>query len=89
MAQQRVSQGGLSTYTDELGNATHVKTFTCCHCNQVFDVPKANEPEVGFCTRCFARECIRCARKGVCVPFMKKIESHERRSRLLIAASEG
>jgi len=59
-----------------------IETFTCCHCGNLFDVPPPTATEVGFCSRCVARECLGCARKNKCVPFEKKLEAMEARARL-------
>lgn len=82
MARQGISKGGLSTFTGPDGTV-EIKTFTCCHCNRIFDVPPKDSPETGFCSQCHARECLRCARKNKCVPFEKKLERYEARQRLL------
>lgn len=66
-----------------------IETFTCCHCNGVFDVPPPDAPEVGFCRLCFARECLDCARKDKCIPFEKKLEAMEARGRLLASIGDG
>lgn len=62
-------------------------TFTCCHCNGIHLEPAPGAPEVGFCTRCFARECVPCAKRlnGRCTPFEKRLAAYEQRQRLLIA----
>jgi hypothetical protein len=59
-------------------------TFTCCHCNRVMHVkPRAPMDEFGsMCRNCMKMVCPKCA-DGPCVPFEKKLEAMERRSRAL------
>lgn len=59
-------------------------TFTCCHCNRVIHVkPKASMDEFGsMCRNCMKMTCPKCA-AGPCVPFEKKLEQMEARSRAL------
>lgn len=73
-------------------SGTTVKdTFTCCHCNGIAPVPPPNATEMGYCSRCHARECIRCAKRlgGRCIPFEKKLRRYEQRQKLLAAAAAG
>jgi len=78
---------GLITVTDGDGRKTERETFTCCHCNRPSLTPPPGAPEVGFCPRCFARECIACAKKlnGRCTPFERRLEQYEARQRLFAA----
>jgi hypothetical protein len=77
---------GLLTVTGPSGTVTR-ETFTCCHCNGVDLTPAPGATEVGFCNRCFARECVPCAKRlgGRCTPFEMRLEAYERRQRMLVA----
>lgn len=55
-------------------------TASCCHCNRIVHI-KAMRPmdEFGsFCRNCMKYTCPTCA-DGPCVPFLKKIETMEKR----------
>lgn len=64
-------------------------TFTCNHCNSVVFVQAKAAPETlgGFCTLCMKNICPKCTGK-TCVPFEKKLEAMEARSRLLRAMGD-
>lgn len=53
-------------------------TFTCCHCNKPV-VIKTQDPSTvgGFCIRCDKKTCPACHRRGICTPFMKRVEAAE------------
>jgi len=78
---------GFVTVTGPDGRSVTRETFTCCHCNSVHYTPPPNAQEVGFCHRCFARECVGCAKQlsGRCAAFERRIEAYERRQRMLAA----
>ncbi len=82
---QGVSRGGLIEIQGPDGSR-QIPTFTCCHCNGVFVVP-AGATEMGFCGRCHARECVRCAKRlnGRCLPFEKTLRRYEQRQAFLRA----
>lgn len=79
---------GLVTVTGPSGTVPR-ETFTCCHCNGLDFVPEPGAAEIGFCNRCFARECVPCAKKlnGRCTPFERRLEQYEARQRLLVAVT--
>lgn len=87
-SRQGLSKGGLIEISgpDANGNDSrqYIKTFTCCHCSQIVTIDD-NDPQMGFCAKCFARECLTCATKlkGICAPFMRKIEEMEQRAKFL------
>ncbi len=80
---QGMSRGGLIEITGPDGTR-QIPTYTCCHCNTVHVVPE-NAAEMGFCARCHARECLRCARRlnGRCLPFEKTLRRYEQRQAFL------
>jgi hypothetical protein len=43
-------------------------------------VPKADEAH-GFCMKCMYHTCVQCGGSERCVPFERKIEEHEKRTR--------
>lgn len=61
------------------------ETFTCCHCNRPVEVPHKAPPDEcgGICYQCYAMVCPACVKKGVCTPFMKKLDEYEKRKALL------
>lgn len=83
---QGMSRGGLIEIADP-GGTRQIPTYTCCHCNGVFTVP-ADTAEMGFCARCHARECLRCAKRlnGRCLPFETTLRRYEQRQAFLRAA---
>lgn len=88
---QGVSKGGLIEIQgpgEGPEDVRYIPTFTCCHCGNIKTVP-ANAAEMGFCQSCHARECVKCARKGRCTPFEKKIAEYEQRMRLRAAIAAG
>lgn len=69
-------------------------TFTCSHCQRVvFIKPRAPASESGgWCGRCDALICGRCADKGVCTPWEKQLERIEAKAeqdRMLMAMGIG
>jgi hypothetical protein len=48
-------------------------------------VPVKGAPEVGYCPRCSARECLHCAKRlgGRCAPFERTLDRHARRQAFL------
>jgi hypothetical protein len=78
---QGVSKGGLIEISNSDGTTTRIPTFTCCHCGNVFQVP-AKEADMGFCLKCFRRECIGCGTKlnGRCLPWERQIERIEKQA---------
>jgi len=86
-----MSKGGLYNWVDEFGRVTEKKTYTCCHCNTIHQVPPEGSEQMGFCKKCFARECIDCAIRlqGRCTPFEQRIEAYEAKQRLLEAIGVG
>lgn len=87
MAAKGLSKGGVYECWGVNGEYTVTPTFTCCHCNSIHEVPDASAMEVGFCARCFARECIDCAKRlsGRCLAFERQIDEYEKRHRQLVA----
>lgn len=60
-----------------------VDTWTCVHCNGVVHAPiRRRDIEYFFCRNCMARICDGCA-DHPCIPFMKKVEAQEERTRRL------
>ena len=58
-------------------------TWCCTHCNHQVHAPlRAQDTEYFFCRNCMSRICGPCA-DHPCIPFMKKIEQHEERDRML------
>ncbi len=55
-------------------------TFTCCHCNSIVNVKPFQPPAEmgGFCCRCMLPVCGPCHDYGLCVPFEKALEAHEK-----------
>jgi len=80
---------GYVTVTGPDGRSVTRETFTCCHCNRWDYTPAKDAAEVGFCHRCFARECVVCAKKleGRCTAFEGRIEAYERRQRMLVSVT--
>lgn len=82
---RRVSEGGLAEHwwVDEHGQQRYEarRTFTCCHCGSVFFYPGKDEPAAGFCSSCFAPECLPCGHRlnGRCAAFIRQVEEHEKR----------
>ena len=81
--QSRINLDGFRCETVSAGTF-EADTFTCCHCNRVMHVkPRAPMDEFGsMCRNCMKMVCPKCA-DGPCVPFEKKLEAMERRSRAL------
>jgi hypothetical protein len=79
--------GGYLLITEADGSKRAADTFTCKHCNSIVVVPaKASPAESGgWCGRCAAPVCARCAGAGRCTPFEKKLELAESRARMLAA----
>lgn len=86
---QGLSKGGLIEISSPGGNVQHIQTFTCCHCNGIFLVPE-NPVEMGFCSKCHSRECLRCGHRlnGRCLPFEMTLLRYERRQRFLQSIAE-
>lgn len=82
-------QGGTRglEIVDGPGGTVEYETFTCIHCNEIVRVPHRASPDDcgGFCRQCMAPTCPKCTAKGVCTPFLKKVEEIERRARMLAA----
>ncbi len=55
------------------------QTFTCGHCGNVRDVPigKRVDDVSGGCWNCWRLICVSCVEKGVCTPFLRKVEQAE------------
>jgi hypothetical protein len=81
---QGLSKGGLIEIQGPGGDSRRIPTYTCCHCNTVHKVPD-DPKEIGFCARCHARECLRCAKKlnGRCRPFELALKAMEEKARFL------
>lgn len=78
--------GGYATWTDPAAaRPVERDTFTCAHCSRIVVVEPICDPSAagGFCRQCMAHLCTRCANRGVCDPFMRKLERAEARDRLL------
>lgn len=52
-------------------------TFTCAHCNSVILLQKPSTDIGGFCRCCMRAVCSTCVGKGVCSPFMRRVEQAE------------
>lgn len=62
-----------------------VDTWGCVHCNKQVHAPvQKQDTEYFFCRNCMGRICDTCADQP-CIPFMKKIEAQEERTRRLRA----
>lgn len=81
---ERLRRARGFTLEDTPAGRVEVETFTCCHCNRPVEIPHKAPPEQcgGICFQCYAMACPACAAKGVCTPFMKKLESYEQRNAL-------
>ena len=73
--------GGYGIITGEAGEVEEFDTFTCPHCNGVCIIRLGSGKQRGYCHLCNGPTC---GRKNCmeCVPFMKKLERHERRFEL-------
>jgi len=71
--------GGQATWTEPDGSSASLDTFTCSHCNAIVIVrPSVPLEDLGgFCRLCMKNVCGPCADKGVCRPFLKRIEREE------------
>jgi hypothetical protein len=79
----RVNFDGLRC--EEVGAGTfEADSFTCKHCNRVVQVAARSQGDEYFCRNCMAPICPRCA-DYPCIPFLKKIEEQEERTRRLQA----
>lgn len=71
---------------DEPGKKlVEIDTITCCHCQAVVRLNKADGTKLSpppYCLRCTAFQCPTCGAKGTCTPFEKAIEAMEARDRL-------
>lgn len=77
----RVNFDGLRC--EEIGiGASETDTFTCAHCNRVIHVKARSQGDDYFCRNCMASICPPCA-DHPCIPFMKKVEAQEERTRRL------
>jgi hypothetical protein len=61
-------------------------TVTCCHCNSAWYVRSSN-PAIkadpgGWCRMCMKAICPKCADKGGCKPFLRKLEEYEAKQRM-------
>lgn len=66
-----------------------IDTWTCVHCNHVVHAPPLRkDTDYFFCRMCMARICDHCA-DHPCMPFMKKVEAQETRTRQLQAILGG
>jgi hypothetical protein len=70
------------------GTVVECETFTCCHCNSLVQVPHRGAPEDcgGFCMSCNQMQCLVCAQKQTCAPFLAQIEQTLSRDRFRRAA---
>ena len=76
-----LNAGGYGVITDIDGSIEEHDTFTCVHCNRVQLVRPGSGTQRGYCRLCDAPVC---GHKNCmeCVPFLKKLERHERREEL-------
>lgn len=92
---------GYATFTSPDAPTIERDTAQCCHCNAiifvkpgsgttVYLIPQMTGPDIeepgAACRRCMKPVCLRCHDLGRCVPFERKIERMEARSRLRRAA---
>jgi len=72
---------GYAIITGEAGEVQEFDTFTCPHCNGVCIIRPGSGKQRGYCNMCGGPTCGRpnCME---CVPFLKKLERHERRFEL-------
>jgi hypothetical protein len=70
------------------GPLQEADTVTCSHCQRIVLVGGRIDPADlgGFCRQCMKHICGPCADKGICVPFVKKLETFEAKSRFHKAA---
>lgn len=76
---------GYLTITGPGGVEQEADTATCAHCCGVWIVKsKTGEGDLGgWCRMCGAMICPKCADKGSCTPFEKRLLKMEARSRML------
>jgi hypothetical protein len=72
------SRGVLVTKRDGR-TVGEVDTLTCVHCNGIHRVTR--EDPGGFCRQCMKPICSRCAARGTCSPFERRITVLEDRER--------
>lgn len=70
-----------------------IDTFTCAHCNAVV-VCRSSSKDIpvdlgGFCRLCYEHVCGKCADRGRCDPFEKKLERAEQQGRFRRALEGG
>ena len=85
----RIPQGcGITKEPDK--KDVYEDTFTCAHGNEIVFVKPFQDPSEmgGFCRLCYKHICAKCAAKGTCDPFEKKLLRMEARDKLIRAMSE-
>jgi hypothetical protein len=82
----RIKPGGIGTSfnCDVPNGEVEVETSTCAHCQNVTDIPNRRTmmDKVDVCRNCMRLICLSCVGKP-CVPWLKKLEIMEARSRML------
>ena len=73
--------GGYAITTGVWGEVEEYDTFTCPHCNGVCFIRPGSGTQRGYCFRCNLPTCGK-ERCMSCIPFERKMEEMEARSRL-------